>query len=281
MTADYPPRPTPMRVCLLGATGTIGRATLRALLRRGHNMVCFVRPRPGSAPAIVGATVRIVEMCDPVTITRDGFRGERFDAVVSCMASRTGAPRDAWAVDYQAHAAVLAAAREVGVGHFVQLSAICVQKPLLAFQYAKLTFEAALIESGLTYSIVRPTAFFKSLCGQIERVKRGKPFVMFRDGTLTACKPISGRRSRRLSCRLPGGPSALEPRAADRRAGRGDHPAPAGRSAVRVAGPQAAFPPGADRVARRCHSRAERRGRPRAIACGQGGTGADRSLLRH
>jgi divinyl chlorophyllide a 8-vinyl-reductase len=77
------------------------------------------------------------------------------------------------------------------VGHFVLLSAICVQKPLLAFQHAKLAFEAALIQSGVTYSIVRPTAFFKSLSGQMARVKRGKPFLLFGDGALTACKPIS------------------------------------------------------------------------------------------
>ena len=49
------------------------------------------------------------------------------------------------------------------------------------------------MESGLTYSIVRPTAFFKSLSGQVERVKRGRPFLVFGDGRLTACKPISDR----------------------------------------------------------------------------------------
>jgi divinyl chlorophyllide a 8-vinyl-reductase len=47
------------------------------------------------------------------------------------------------------------------------------------------------MESGVTYSIVRPTAFFKSLSGQIERVRRGKPFLVFGDGALTSCKPIS------------------------------------------------------------------------------------------
>ena len=71
------------------------------------------------------------------------------------------------------------------------LSAICVQKPLLAFQQAKLAFEKTLVESGLTYSIVRATAFFKSLSGQVERVRAGKPFLIFGDGALTACKPIS------------------------------------------------------------------------------------------
>jgi divinyl chlorophyllide a 8-vinyl-reductase len=75
----------------------------------------------------------------------------------------------------------------------VLISAICVQKPLLAFQHAKLAFEAALIDSGITYSIVRPTAYFKSLSGQVERVRQGKPFMLFGDGALTACKPISDR----------------------------------------------------------------------------------------
>ena len=181
----------PLRICLLGATGTIGRATRRVLIRRGHEVVCFVRSRPGGVPAVDGAEFRVVDFSDSAAIARGGFRGERFDAVVSCMASRTGAPRDAWAVDHQAHVDVLAATRSAGVGRFVLLSAVCVQKPLLAFQHAKLAFEAALIDSGLTYSIVRPTAFFKSLSGQVERVRRGKPFLVFGDGTLTSCKPIS------------------------------------------------------------------------------------------
>lgn len=55
-----------------------------------------------------------------------------------------------------------------GAKHFVLLSAICVQKPLLEFQKAKLQFEADLqANDALTYSIVRPTAFFKSLAGQV------------------------------------------------------------------------------------------------------------------
>ena len=191
---------TRQRVFVLGATGTIGRATVHALLRRGHEVVCLVRPRSGvggslapddSARLLAGATVRIGDVTDPVSLARDGFRGERFDALLSCMASRTGVPRDAWAIDHQAHVNALTAAQQAGVAQVVLLSAICVQKPLLAFQHAKLAFERVLVESGLTYSIVRPTAFFKSLSGQVERVKRGKPFLVFGDGTLTACKPVS------------------------------------------------------------------------------------------
>lgn len=190
----------PKRVCLLGATGTIGRSTAAALMRRGYEVVCLVRPAAGvavgssnakAAPLIEGVSVRVVDLGDPESVLRDGFSADRFDAVVSCMASRTGSPKDAWAVDHRAHLNVLEAAQRSGVGHFVLLSAICVQKPLLAFQQAKLAFEGALVASGLRYSIVRPTAFFKSLSGQIERVRKGAPFLIFGDGTLTSCKPIS------------------------------------------------------------------------------------------
>jgi divinyl chlorophyllide a 8-vinyl-reductase len=191
---------TRRRVLVLGATGTIGRATVRALLRYGHEVVCLVRPRAGVsgklAPAdaerlFPGATVRVGDVTDPASLARDGFCGERFDALVSCLASRTGAPHDAWAIDHRAHLQALGAAQQAGVTQMVLLSAICVQKPLLAFQHAKLAFEKVLVESGITYSIVRPTAYFKSLSGQVERVKQGKPFLVFGDGTLTACKPIS------------------------------------------------------------------------------------------
>lgn len=192
--------PNPSRVFVLGATGTIGRATTRALVRSGHHVVCFVRRRAGvggrltegdSARLLDGAELRFGNVADPESLVRDGFRGERFDALVSCLASRTGAPKDAWAIDHQAHVDALAAAQDAGVSQMVLLSAICVQKPRLAFQHAKLAFEKALTESDLTYSIVRPTAFFKSLSGQIHRLKQGKPFLVFGDGTLTSCKPIS------------------------------------------------------------------------------------------
>jgi divinyl chlorophyllide a 8-vinyl-reductase len=112
-------------------------------------------------------------------------------AVVSCLASRTGAPADAWAVDHAAHSGVLKAAVAQGVGQFVLLSAICVQKPALEFQRAKLAFEAELMAAPLQWSIVRATAYFKSLSGQVARVQGGKPFLVFGDGRLTACKPIS------------------------------------------------------------------------------------------
>ena len=184
-----------MRVLLFGATGTIGQATCKALLHAGHEVFCFVRqPSQTQTPThelFAGAQLRFGDVQSIESVKNNGLQGERFDAIVSCMASRTGAPKDAWAIDYKAHSQLLQIAKEAGIAQFVLLSAICVQKPLLAFQQAKLAFEKELRKSGLNYSIVRPTAFFKSLSGQIKRLQQNKPFLLFANGQLTACKPIS------------------------------------------------------------------------------------------
>ena len=188
------------RILVLGATGTIGQAAVKSLLREGHEVVCFIRAKAGVNGQLTlqdwqakmpGAIFRTGDVTDAKSLTQDGFANEHFDTLMSCLASRTGNPKDAWAIDHAAHMLALKVAQEAGVKHFVLLSAICVQKPLLTFQHAKLAFEDALVKSGMRYTIVRPTAFFKSLCGQIDRVRKGKPFLLFGDGQLTACKPIS------------------------------------------------------------------------------------------
>jgi divinyl chlorophyllide a 8-vinyl-reductase len=166
--------PTPRRVVLAGASGTIGAEVLRQLEADGH------------AVTVLGRAV----LADRAALTAT-LAEARAEVVISCIASRTGAPKDTQAVDYQTNIDLLAAAGAAGAGHFILLSAICVQKPLLAFQHAKLAFEAALTASGMPYTIIRPTAFFKSLSGQVKRVQAGKPFLIFGDGNLTRCKPIS------------------------------------------------------------------------------------------
>lgn len=123
--------------------------------------------------------------------TRRGLDALRADAVISCLASRAGGILDSERVDYAANRSLLDWAGAQGVGQFTLLSAICVQKPRLAFQFAKARFEQELAASGIPHSIVRPTAFFKSLSGQLSRVRAGKAFLMFGDGELTACKPIA------------------------------------------------------------------------------------------
>ena len=183
---------TAKSVLIAGATGYIGRFVVKELARRGYRAVAVLRNPPDAdvAKHLEACEVRVALLTD-VDGLKEALAGVKADAVISCIASRSGAPKDAWLVDYEANCNLLAAARELGASRFVLLSAICVQKPELEFQKAKLAFEAELMASGIDYSIVRPTAFFKSLSGQVDRVRNGKPFLVFGDGSETRCKPIS------------------------------------------------------------------------------------------
>jgi len=192
--------PKDVRVLVVGSTGYIGKFVTRELIKRGYQTVALAREQSGikgkSSPEdtrkeLEGAEVRFGDVNNVRSLADTAFN-DPVDVVVSCLASRTGGKKDSWDIDYQATMNTLEAGRAAGAKHYVLLSAICVQKPLLEFQKAKLKFEAALQKTeGMTYSIVRPTAFFKSIAGQVETLKSGKPYIMFGDGTLAACKPIS------------------------------------------------------------------------------------------
>ena len=200
--ADLPKDNKDTKVLVVGGTGYIGKFVVRELCAQGYDVTALVREKSGiggktdtiAAKALFpDATVAFgnVGDCDSI---RSATASAKYDVVVSCLASRTGGIKDSWDIDYQATKNVLDVSRENGAKHFVLLSAICVQKPLLTFQSAKLKFEQDLAAApDISHSIVRPTAFFKSLAGQVESVQKGGPYVMFGDGQLASCKPISER----------------------------------------------------------------------------------------
>lgn len=198
--------PKDINILVVGSTGYIGKFVIKELVSRGFNVIAIAREKSGirgrndkeeTLNQLQGASVCFSDVTNLESLEKSLENlGTSIDVVVSCLASRSGGVKDSWKIDYEASRNSLVAGRNCGASHFVLLSAICVQKPLLEFQRAKLKFEAEMmkaaeVDSGFTYSIVRPTAFFKSLGGQVELVKEGKPYVMFGDGKLCACKPIS------------------------------------------------------------------------------------------
>ena len=173
-----------------GATGYIGREVVKRALKRGYTVHASVRLNSKTA---LPQNDRLILDIIQTERAKTTFNIPRGASVISCISSRTGTAKDAYNIDYQMNMSLLDCARVSDAKIFLMLSAICVQKPKLAFQHAKLKFEDALQTAGLTYSIVRPTAYFKSLTGQVKRVKQNRPFLFFGDGTETACTPISKR----------------------------------------------------------------------------------------
>ena len=176
------------KVLLLGYTGYIGTTLANVLLEKNIQIVCPVRNERAlkKKENIVFVNMSQIESFIETSKVKP-------TTVISCIASRKGGITDSWDVEYTLNKFFLNLCKRVGINRFILLSAICVQKPTLEFQKAKLAFETLLKNSTLEYEIIRPTAFFKSLSGQIDRVKKGKSFIVFGNGELTTCKPISAR----------------------------------------------------------------------------------------
>ena len=176
------------KVLLLGYTGYIGATLAEVLLEKKFQVVCPVRNKK---PPKKKENILFVDMSQIESFLETSK--VKPTTVISCIASRKGGVTDSWDVEYTLNKFFLNLCKRVGINRFILLSAICVQKPTLEFQKAKLAFETLLKNSTLEYEIIRPTAFFKSLSGQIDRVKKGKSFLVFGNGELTTCKPISAR----------------------------------------------------------------------------------------
>lgn len=191
-------------VVIAGASGYIGRAVVNESVNRGYNTIALVRSiekiKSEEGQKLYGDSYdgsKLVEMDVSDAKALSDFMSTvdiPIDTVVSCLASPVGTKKEAYAIDYQASLNCLNAGRDerVNARHFILLSAFCCRRPLLQLQQAKLKFEGELAaQDDMTWSVVRPTAFFKSVSGQLEGIQNGNPYVLFGDGAVTRCNPIA------------------------------------------------------------------------------------------
>ena len=120
-------------VLVFGASGTAGSGAVRALLRHGYGVTCVLRPERSVSALPAGVEVIYGDVTEPETGLVGALSAEKFDVVVSCLASRSGGAKDAWAIDHDAQVTALDLTKQIGATHFILLSAICVQKPTLPF----------------------------------------------------------------------------------------------------------------------------------------------------
>lgn len=176
------------KVLIVGATGYIGSAVVTESVRQGYDVIAVTRSLKNDCQ-FDGAEVVLADVTDPVAIAEAFNR--KIDVVISCLACRSGLARDFDEIDYKTTLNILNAAKENGTGKFILLSAICVRKPDLPLQLAKLKMEDALIRSGIDYTIVRPTAYFWVFDAQTRMIKNGKPGYLIGTGDQARHNPIA------------------------------------------------------------------------------------------
>jgi uncharacterized protein YbjT (DUF2867 family) len=155
------------QIVITGATGTVGRALLADLAHRGYRPKALVRPGSG-AVAEPFADVVAVDLTQPDTV-RDALAGARQLFLLTPLHPRQD----------RLQRGVIDAARSAGVAHVVKLSALGadpVARTLIQRQHGRA--DAALIESGMEYTLLRPNAFMQNAMQWLATIEKLDAIVM-------------------------------------------------------------------------------------------------------
>jgi uncharacterized protein YbjT (DUF2867 family) len=152
-------------ILIVGATGLLGRTTALTLLQEGQRVRALVR-EPVRQPQVVaelqraGAEVVPGDLTDAASLERACKGVLRVFACAHSFLGR-GALRSAQ-VDHVGHSSLLAAALAAGVPRFVYTSALGAREDhAIDFFRTKWEIEQAVRESGIPYTILRPSSFME------------------------------------------------------------------------------------------------------------------------
>jgi uncharacterized protein YbjT (DUF2867 family) len=150
-----------MNVLVVGATGFMGRETVRQLLEAGWQVRAMTRtPEKAVNLQKMGAEVVQGDLIDPPSLAQ-ACKG--MHAVVSAAHSLLGSGKySSAAVDDAGQRALVDAAKAAGVEHFVFTSMLgASSNSLVDFSRYKAAIEQHVQVSGMTYTILRPPAFME------------------------------------------------------------------------------------------------------------------------
>jgi uncharacterized protein YbjT (DUF2867 family) len=154
--SNGPAAPRPRRLFVAGSTGATGRTLLR-LSGAGRKDILAHRRRKAEGAAEQHEVVfELTDRASLVAALRDcttvlqliGTTRKRFATGDTYETSDIGTTRQ-----------LVDAAREAGVDHLVLLSSVGAEKPMGAYLKAKAKVESIVRESGIPYTIFRPSAF--------------------------------------------------------------------------------------------------------------------------
>ncbi len=150
-----------MDVVVAGGHGKVGMGLLRLLADRGHRARGLIR-NPDHAIELenLGAESVLCDIEERDDIS-DCVRGA--DAVVFAAGAGPGSgPERKRTVDYGGAVKLIEAAKKNGIDRYLMVSAVAVDRPeswsepMVPYYEAKRDADRAVLESGLSYTIVRP-----------------------------------------------------------------------------------------------------------------------------
>ena len=153
------------RIAIVGGNGQIARLLHPLLVARGHTPIALVRSESHrNRLEAMGAAVRLLDIENS---TADDF-GAVFEDADAVVFAAGGGPdgniERKRTVDLEGSLKSIEGARQAGISRFVQVSAINVDQPVAddaspvwrAYVEAKRDADAALRDSGLDWTIIRP-----------------------------------------------------------------------------------------------------------------------------
>jgi uncharacterized protein YbjT (DUF2867 family) len=149
---------TPRKIFVAGSTGATGRTLVRLADARGVDLVPHVRPHHAARGA-VDRRAAVLELADAAALARAMAGCTTVVQLIGTMRKRFAAGDTYESSDIGTTRQLVEAAKHTGVDHLVLLSSVGAGRPVGAYLAAKARAEAIVRDSGLPYTIVRPSAF--------------------------------------------------------------------------------------------------------------------------
>jgi len=140
-----------MKILVTGGTGVLGREVVRAAAQAGHDV------RIGSRRPRTGGNASRCEWAQLDVATGAGVPAALAD--VAAVIHTASDPRRPTAIDVHGTKGLVDAARAAGVGHFVYISIVGIDRIPLHYYRCKLSAENIVATSTVPHSILRATQF--------------------------------------------------------------------------------------------------------------------------
>lgn len=183
-------------ILVTGGTGLVGRHLVRALLAKGYEVRCLVRSVDRARQMLPGE-VELVrgDINDSVAVKKACQDVDRVFHLVAVIREKGESTFEH--INVEGTLNLVIAAGQAGVKHFVHMSALgACDNPRFKYAYSKWRGEETVKQSGLTWTILRPSVIYGDGFGFIDRLAQSlqytpRPFVPVpgRGGTLF--QPIS------------------------------------------------------------------------------------------